>query len=124
MAGTAADRPERSLSALIPPASIGGINASSCWHIYSLSVLPSQIARNREVVEVQCKAADYLHKRARYEQTETLYRRAIHLGELMPGCEHSDLGRALDGLAFLSGEQGQYTPSSSQRLYERASGAC
>jgi tetratricopeptide (TPR) repeat protein/DNA-binding XRE family transcriptional regulator len=77
-------------------------------HVLLVTAADPHCTDSAEQVEVLCKAADYLHERARYEQAEALYQRAIDLGELLSGREHDELARALDGLAFLCGEQGKY----------------
>jgi tetratricopeptide (TPR) repeat protein len=77
-------------------------------HVLLVTAADPDYPGNREQVEVLCKTADYLHERAHYEQAEAVYQRAIHLGEQLPGREHCELARALDGLAFLCGEQGKY----------------
>lgn len=77
-------------------------------HVLLVTAALPDCAGSQERVEVLCKAADYLHERARYEQAEALYLRAIHLGEQAPDSEHLALAHALDGLAFLCGEQGKY----------------
>lgn len=87
-------------------------------HVLRATAADSNCTGQREHVEVLCKAADYLHERARYEQAEALYLRAIHLGEQPPGTEHCAHARALDGLAFLYGEQGKYALA--EELGERA----
>jgi tetratricopeptide (TPR) repeat protein len=97
-------------------------------HILLVTVEIPDCSGSWEQVEVLCKAADYLHERARYEQAEVLYRRAIHQGEQIPGCEHPELAHALDGLALLSGEQGKYAQGEALgiralRLREQALGA-
>ena len=82
-------------------------------HVLFVAAATPDYAGNWELAEVLCKAADYLHEHARYEQAEELYRRSVCLGELETGSEHPALARALDGLAFLLGEQGKYTQAES-----------
>ena len=77
-------------------------------HVLAVAVAIPDHAGSQELIRVLCKAANYLHERAQYGQAAELYRRALSIGEQVLGEEHPDLAHALDGLAFLSGEQGRY----------------
>ncbi len=67
---------------------------------------------------VLTKMADYLLRRAQYQQAEPLYQRALSLYEQLLGNQHPQVAFPLNGLADLSQKQVQYEQA--ERLYQRA----
>ncbi len=63
---------------------------------------------SRELGKLLQKIATYLFQRARYEQAEMLYLRAISIQKQVLGEAHPDLALALTGLANTHHQQGKY----------------
>lgn len=63
---------------------------------------------NEDLAEVLRKAADYLRERARFEQSEPLYQRALRIEEQMGGSTHPRMAAPLYGLALLYYDQAKY----------------
>jgi tetratricopeptide (TPR) repeat protein/DNA-binding XRE family transcriptional regulator len=64
------------------------------------------------------KTAAYLQGRARYQEAEPLYQRALHLFEQHFGQGHPDVGYSLNGLAVVYWQQEKYAEA--ELLYQRA----
>jgi len=64
------------------------------------------------------QTAYYLHDRARYEEAEPLYQRALGIAEKALGAEHPYVGAGLNNLAALYHAQGRYEEA--EPLYQRA----
>jgi tetratricopeptide (TPR) repeat protein len=64
------------------------------------------------------QTGDYLCDRARYEQAELLYKRALAIQEKALGPEHPNVATSLNNLARLNDEQGRYEQA--ELLYKRA----
>ena len=62
--------------------------------------------------------AFYLHKRARYEEAEPLYKSALEIRKKALGQDHPDVGWSLNTLAFLYYKQGRYQEA--EPLYRQA----
>ena len=60
----------------------------------------------------------YLNDRAKYAEAESLYKRAIAMGEKTLGAEHPNVATRLNNLAALYWNQGKYTEA--EPLYQRA----
>ncbi len=71
-----------------------------------------------DLAEVLRKTADYLRGRARFEQAEPLYKRALHIEEQLGGPDQLRMATPLYGLALLYYEQGKYTQA--EPLAQRA----
>lgn len=65
-------------------------------------------AVDQSLSEVLQKAADYLRERARYEQAEVLYLRALHVQEQASDTERLGQAFLLNNLAILYTHQGKY----------------
>ncbi len=87
-------------------------------HVLAVATAIPDCAGDRELAEALQKAADYLCDRARYEQAEPLYQRALCIGKRVWGPEHPQVAYPLCGLAFLFYEQGKYQQA--EPLYQRA----
>jgi tetratricopeptide (TPR) repeat protein len=64
------------------------------------------------------QAGAYLHDRARYQEAEPLYQRALAIREQVLGPEHPDVATSLNDLALLYDSQGRYRHA--EPLYQRA----
>jgi tetratricopeptide (TPR) repeat protein len=64
------------------------------------------------------QTGDYLCERARYEQAEPLYERALAILEKVLGSEHPNVATSFNNLARLHDEQGHYEQA--KLLYKRA----
>ena len=64
------------------------------------------------------KLADIYESLGDYVQAETLYQRALAIGEQKLGAEHPDVALFLNNLAFLAEKQGQYQHA--LEIYQRA----
>ncbi len=87
-------------------------------HVLTVATAIPDCAGDRELAEVLQKAADYLCYRARYEQAEPLYRRALRIGKRVWGPEHPQVAYPFCGLAYLFYEQGKYQQA--EPLYHQA----
>src|SRR6266566_4960840 len=87
-------------------------------HVLTVATAIPDCAGDRELAEVLQKAADYLCYRARYEQAEPLYRRALRIGKRVWGPEHPQVAYPFCGLGYLFYKQGKYQQAES--LYQRA----
>jgi tetratricopeptide (TPR) repeat protein/transcriptional regulator with XRE-family HTH domain len=72
----------------------------------------------QELAEALQKAAEYLLGLAQYEQAESLYQRAIRVGELALGTEHPQVATSLNGLGRLYREHGKQKQA--EALFQRA----
>jgi len=61
-----------------------------------------------DLAEILRKAADYMRGRARFEQAEPLYQRALRIEEQAVGPYHLRMAAPLYGLSLLYWEQGKY----------------
>jgi tetratricopeptide (TPR) repeat protein len=61
-----------------------------------------------EAGELLNQTGDYLYERARYEQTEHLYKRALAIRKKVLGLQHPDVATSLNNLAMLYSKQGKY----------------
>jgi len=64
------------------------------------------------------ETASYLRDRARYQEAEPLYQRALRTREQQLGPQHPEVAASLNGLAELYREQGKYAEA--EPLYQRA----
>jgi tetratricopeptide (TPR) repeat protein len=87
-------------------------------HVLTVTTAFPDDAGDRELARVLRKAADYLTDRARYEQAEPLYQRALRIEKRVWGPEHPEVAYPLCGLAYLYYEQGKYQQA--EPLYQRA----
>ncbi len=87
-------------------------------HVLTVAAAIPDCAGDRELAEALQKAADYLCCRARYEQAEPLYQRALRMGKQVWGPAHPQVAYPLCGLAHLFYEQGKYQQA--EPLYQRA----
>jgi tetratricopeptide (TPR) repeat protein len=87
-------------------------------HVLTVATAIPDCAGDRELAEVLQKAADYLTDRARYEQAEPLYQRALCIEKRVWGPAHPRTANPLCGLAYLYYEQGKYQQA--EPLYQRA----
>lgn len=77
-------------------------------HVLMYATFTTDQAHEQELASLLRKAADYLYERARYEQAESLYQRALHIWEQALGAEHHNVATTLDGLANIYKFQGKY----------------
>jgi tetratricopeptide (TPR) repeat protein len=87
-------------------------------HVLTVATTIPDCAGDRELAEALQKAADYLCDRARYEQAEPLYQRALRIGKRVCGPAHPQVAYPLCGLAYLFYEQGKYQQA--EPLYQQA----
>jgi tetratricopeptide (TPR) repeat protein len=87
-------------------------------HVLAVATAIPDCSGGRELAEALQKAADYLRDRARFEQAEPLYQRALCIGKRVWGPAHPQVAYALSGLAFLFYEQGKYQQA--KPLYQQA----
>jgi tetratricopeptide (TPR) repeat protein len=87
-------------------------------HVLACAVATSDQSRNQDLGEVMRKAADYLRERARYDQAELLYKRALLIWEQRGESAHREAIHSLNGLARLSFLRAQF--ETSKALYQRA----
>jgi tetratricopeptide (TPR) repeat protein len=87
-------------------------------HVLTVATAIPDCAGDRKLAEALQKAADYLCCRARYEQAEPLYQRALRIGKQVWGPAHPQVAYPLCGLAYLFYEQGKYQQA--EPLYQRA----
>ena len=87
-------------------------------HVLTVATAIPDCAGDRELAEALQKAADYLCGRARYEQAEPLYQRALCIGKQVWGPAHPQVAYPLCGLAYLYFEQGKYRQA--EPLYHQA----
>ena len=87
-------------------------------HVLTVATAIPDCAGGRELAEALQKAADYLCDRARYEQAEPLYQRALRIGKQVWGPAHPQVAYPLCGLAYHFYEQGKYQQA--EPLYQRA----
>jgi tetratricopeptide (TPR) repeat protein len=71
-----------------------------------------------EAGELLNQTGDYLYERARYEQTEPLYKRALAIRKKVLGLQHPDVATSLNNLAMLYYSQGRYEQA--EPLYVKA----
>ncbi|HEY0754947.1 MAG TPA: FxSxx-COOH system tetratricopeptide repeat protein [Ktedonobacteraceae bacterium] len=74
------------------------------------------------------QAGSYLYSRARYEEAEPLYRRALVIREQELGTSHSSTAQSLNNMAMIHQDQGKYDEAESLyrqalEIYERELGA-
>ncbi len=96
---------------LIPHALVC-IVMSEQWNAHE--VLPNASA----LMSLISRVATYLSHRARYTEAESLYQRALQMGEETQQTENPLMAEVLHGLARLYREQGKYKEA--QPLYQRA----
>ncbi|WP_242527562.1 FxSxx-COOH system tetratricopeptide repeat protein [Ktedonosporobacter rubrisoli] len=92
----------------------------------AVSIAPDDAGRQK-VAGILRKAASYLRECARYEQAESLFKRAIGIYEQVAGPEHPELAAAFNGLAHLYYDRAHYRQAESLfrraiGIYERVSG--
>ena len=87
-------------------------------HVLTVATAIPDCAGDWELAEVLQKAANYLTHRARYEQAEPLYQRALCIEKRIWGPAHPRTANPLCGLAYLYYEQGKYQQA--EPLYQRA----
>lgn len=71
-----------------------------------------------EAATLLIRTARYLQDYGLYEQVELLYLQAMSIQEQIPGYEHPNVARSLNGLARLCREQSRYTEA--EQFYQRA----
>jgi tetratricopeptide (TPR) repeat protein len=96
---------------LIPHALVG-VTLSEQWD--TNEVLQNTLA----LLSFICRVATYLSHRARFAEAESLYQRALQIGEATRQNEDALMAEALHGLARLYREQGKYEEA--EPLYQRA----
>ncbi|HEU5374964.1 MAG TPA: helix-turn-helix domain-containing protein [Ktedonobacteraceae bacterium] len=79
-------------------------------HVLPYSIDPSPQLYSQELGQLLQKAANYLHARAQYKQSEMLYQRVLYIMEQIAEPEHPLVDKALQGLALLYAEQGEHAP--------------
>ena len=87
-------------------------------HVLAVATAIPDCAGDRELAEALQKAGDYLCYRARYEQAEPLYQRALRIAKRVWGPEHPQIAYPLCSLAYLFYEQGKYQQA--EPLYHQA----
>ena len=87
-------------------------------HVLTVATAIPDDAGDQELAQALQKAADYLCSRARYEQAEPLYQRALRIGKRIWGLEHPQVANPCCGLAYLFYEQGKYQQA--EPLYHQA----
>jgi tetratricopeptide (TPR) repeat protein len=87
-------------------------------HVLTSAAAIPDGARDPDLAEVLRKAADYLLGRARFEQPESLYQRALRIEEQVAGPDHLRLAAPLYGLALLYWDQAKYAEA--EPLCQRA----
>jgi tetratricopeptide (TPR) repeat protein len=87
-------------------------------HVLAVATAIPDYAGDRELAETLQKAGDYLCCRARYEQAEPLYQRALSIGKRVWGPEHPQIAYPFCSLAYLFYEQGKYQQA--EPLYHKA----
>ena len=83
-----------------------------------LDLIEQWTIESQEAGRLLNQAAIYLWDRARYPEAESLYRRAIAIGEKTLGAEHPDVATYNNNLAALYWNQGKYAEA--EPLYRRA----
>lgn len=79
-------------------------------HVLPYSTDPSPQLYSQELGQLLQKAANYLHARAQYKQSEMLYQRVLCIMGQIAEPEHPLVDKALQGLALLYAEQGEHAP--------------
>ena len=87
-------------------------------HVLTIAAAIPDHIDAQNMADLLRKAADYLRRRAQYEQAEELYLRALHIWEEVVGPEYLHLAFPLDGLAALYREQGKYEQA--EAFYQQA----
>lgn len=87
-------------------------------HVLTCAAALPDDARDLDLAEVLRKAADYLRGRARFEQPEPIYQRALHIEEQAAGPDQLRMAAPLYGLALLYWDQAKYAEAES--LCQRA----
>lgn len=87
-------------------------------HLLAVTAAIPHDAIDPDLAEVLRKTADYLRGRARFEQAEPLYQRALHIEGQLAGPDQLRMATPLYGLALLYYEQGKYTQA--EPLAQRA----
>lgn len=77
-------------------------------HVLPYSTEPSPQLYSQELGQLLQKAANYLHARAQYKQSEMLYQRVLCIMEQIAEPGHPLVDKALQGLALLYAEQGEH----------------
>ncbi len=94
------------------PHALGGITLSEQWD-------ENEVLQNAlTLISLLSCVATYLSHRARYVEAESLYQRALRIGEETLQSEKSLMAEALHGLARLYREQGKYEEA--EPFYQRA----
>ena len=73
---------------------------------------------SEEAAHLLYNMAVYLYYRARYAESESLYRKTLQIREQQSGPEHLTVATVLDGLADICREQGKYAQA--EPLHQRA----
>ncbi|HTK05548.1 MAG TPA: FxSxx-COOH system tetratricopeptide repeat protein, partial [Ktedonobacteraceae bacterium] len=87
-------------------------------HVLLYASVTMDQANDQELAALLKKAADYLYRRAQYDQAEPLYQRALAIRERVLGAFHPDTAETLHNLARLYQDQGRYDQA--EPLYQRA----
>lgn len=87
-------------------------------HVLACAIDPREPVPAQEAAQLLRKMADYQRERARYEQAEPLYQRALHIQEQAEETEYPQLARSLYGLARLYSVQRK--SEQAELLYQRA----
>ena len=85
-----------------------------CERLLSQALTTAQLIDQYQLVREEAgrllhETATYLRERARYQEAEPLFLRALHIREQQLGPEHPDVAYSLHGLAALYWHQGKYT---------------
>ncbi len=75
-----------------------------------------------EAARLLIRAGSYLHDRAKYQEAEQLYERALAILEKSLGKDHPDVAQSLNNLAELYRAQGRFDEA--EPMYERALAIC
>jgi tetratricopeptide (TPR) repeat protein len=87
-------------------------------HVLTCAAAIQDQSADPKLFQVLRKTADYLRERSQYKQAESLYERALRIGEQVLGREHPDLAGLLDGLAWVFLRQGKYEQA--ELMFQRA----
>jgi tetratricopeptide (TPR) repeat protein len=87
-------------------------------HVLACAAATSKQSGNQDLGKVLRKAADYLCKRARYDQAKLLYERALRIWKRRGESKHPEAIRSLNGMGRICFERAQFEQS--ERLYEQA----
>ena len=87
-------------------------------HVLSCAIATPKQSENQNLAEVLRKAADYLCKRARYDQAELMYERTLRIWKQSGELEHPEAIRSLNGLGRICFARAQFDQS--EAFFQRA----